>query len=167
MIKAIFLLIIFPIFLFLIQSSLIIHYSFGGGSANIVLVYFILLTYFSKDSKNILFAALTSGLLSDFLSAHFFGLYIIIFAVLAAISKGFSSSLEKKNILSFILYSGLLIIVHQLLIAVFLLIKEKIFFWNVWGLIQSFLAAIIIYLAYDFFKKRIKSEKRKNRSFGR
>ena len=157
MIKKIFLLIIFPIFLVLIQSSLMIHYSFGGGLANVVLVYFILLTYFSKDSKNIFFAALISGFLSDFLSAHFFGLYIIIFAILAAISKYLFSSLEKKNILSFILYSGLLIISHQLLMAAFFAIKEKVFFWNIWGLIQSFLTAIIIYLAYDFFKKRIKN----------
>lgn len=159
MIKKIFLLIIFPLFLVLIQSSLMIHYSFGNSLTNIVLIYFILLTYFLKDSKNIFFAALASGFFLDFLSTHFFGLYVIIFIILAAISKYLSSALEKKNILSFILYSGLLIIFHQFLTIVFFLIKakEKVFFWNIWGLIQSFFTAIIIYFIYDFFKKRIKN----------
>ncbi len=157
MIKKIFLLIIFPLLLVLIQSSLMIHYSSRGGSLNIILIYFVLLVYFLKDFKNIFFAALASGFLLDFLSAYFFGFYAIIFAILALMSRHLSSAFEKKNILSFILYSGLLIIAHQLFIALFFLIKEKTLFWNAWGLIQNLLAAIIIYLIYDFFKKRIKN----------
>jgi rod shape-determining protein MreD len=162
MIKKIIFTIFFIFLLTLLQVSFFAHFRIKGASPNILLIAFALISFFSKPKSNFIFlVAISSGLFLDIFSSSFFGLYSLIFIILALINKKLSISIEKKTTFSLVLILLASLFFYQLALTLFRLIfQNKYLFFNIWSLLYDFILGLILYFIYVFCRKRIKSKKK-------
>jgi len=84
-------------FLAIIQNSFFVHFNFWGIFPNFILIFFVLLVFFSDKSGEIIFYAVTAGLFLDIFHETYFGISIIILIAIGFFVKKIQLLLQETE----------------------------------------------------------------------
>lgn len=139
--------IIFFLFYFfaLLQNSFLVHFGFYGISPNLIFILFFTLIYFSKKNNlQLIYFAIFAGFFLDIFSGAYFGISVILLAIIGFLGKKIQLSFResKENypivsflalfLLSFVLYESILNFSFGLLFfikMVYNLLASMVFFF--------------------------------------
>ncbi len=146
---------ILGILILLIGQSFASQLSISKAILNLPLTAAILICFFSKDD---FFNLISVGYLAFIaeINSLYYGLNFLTFVILWFAIKYVISSINQKNILSFLLISFIGCLIYQLFFFAYSFFAGDIArFFNWQSLIYNFLILVLIYLIYDFAKKRV------------
>jgi len=156
--KAKYLLTIFLGFLVaVIGQSFCSQLQIGKAILNLPLIVLIFYCFLSKDDLNNLIIAFAMAFFLE-LNSSDYGLYFTSFLLLWLALKIVVKMISEKNLLSFAVISFGSIAFFQLLFflsSLFLKSSARYFNWQ--SLLYNFLFAMVVYLIYDFAKKKIQN----------
>jgi len=146
---------ILGILILLIGQSYAGQLNISRAAINLPLIIAILVCFFSKDDFfnliSIGYLAFIAEINSFYYGFNFLTLLIIWLGIRYAIR-----SISQKNILSFLFISFIGCLMYQLLFFIYSFFADNITrFFNWQSLIYNFLVLVLIYLIYDFAKKKI------------
>ncbi|MCD5396182.1 MAG: hypothetical protein LR000_00670 [Candidatus Pacebacteria bacterium] len=156
MVKKIFL-IIFVLFLGIIQHTFFSHLAIKNTYPNFVILFFFLISFFDKKIATSFFIypfAFFGGIILDLFSPFFFGLYSTIMLFLAGVIKYLLQIIIKRNFVTFFVSLFFVLFFAELLQTfVFGLLARNYLSLNVWAIIYNSFLGIGFYFFYVFFKK--------------
>ena len=162
MIKQIVLLFLFP-FLSILQNTF-----FASLGLNFVLLFFIIILFFDKRISKSYFlypVAFFAGLSLDLFSSFFFGVYILLFLVLAEVLKRISVLVVKKNFVTFAFALLVSIFLFELLESVIFSMSAKQYMpFDFSKVIYNCLLGFLFYYGYVCIKKAASGKKKKKRN---
>ena len=167
MVKKIILLLLFPFFSVL-QNTFFGHFGKTAGILNFVLVFFVVILFFDKRIAKSYFlypVAFFAGLSLDLFSPFFFGVYILLFFVLAEVLKRISFLVVKKNFITFIFSLVVSILLFELAESFIFSMSAKQYIPVQFSrVIYNCLLGSLLYLGYVCIKKVTSSKKKKRRN---
>jgi rod shape-determining protein MreD len=83
----------------MLQNSFFAHFSLWGATPNLVFIFFLLLLFFEKNSRyyEMIFYAISAGLLLDIFSYTYFGLSAVLFLLIGFLAKRVQGALSEKK----------------------------------------------------------------------
>ncbi len=164
MVKQVILFLLFP-FLSVLQNTFFVHFGKTTGVPNFVLVFFIVILFFDKRISKSYFLypmAFFAGLSLDLYSPLFFGVYTLLFIVLAEVLKRISVLIAKKNFITF---------AFSLIVNIFLFELSESFIFSIFAeqyvpfelsrFIYNCLLGFLFYLCYVFIQKTVSNKKKR------
>jgi len=147
--------IIIALLVVIIGQSFFGQFKIAKAVLNLPSIALVIFCFFGKDDLNNLIAAVFLAFFLE-LTSPYYGFYLGVFLILWLILKYVIRAISEKNVLSFVfiaLGSG---VIYQSLFLLFSIFFKSIpGYFNWQSLIYNFIASIVMYYIYGFFKKQI------------